>query len=140
MSVNLKRIHHVAYRCRCEGNGGVLSASVEYGLCARHRGGRGAVTKPDLHARVFRCGYGQCAGFFELPNSPAMGRDEQTPIWVQHITFEVTTWLRWSPPKPISRMRTGCWPVNHGIFKSIYFFDPNKHQLSSRRMWARLNK
>ena len=37
---------------------------------------------------VFGCGDGERAGF-ELPNSEDMGRDENTPIWVQHIAFEV---------------------------------------------------
>ena len=27
--------------------------------------------------------------FFELPNSPPMGHDEATPLWVQHIAFKV---------------------------------------------------
>jgi len=27
--------------------------------------------------------------FFELPTAPAMGRDTNTPDWVQHIAFKV---------------------------------------------------
>ena len=34
-------------------------------------------------------GNGNILAFFELPNSPEMGRDPNTPQWVQHIAFEL---------------------------------------------------
>ena len=34
-------------------------------------------------------GNGNILAFFELPNPPAMGRDHNTPDWVQHIAFKV---------------------------------------------------
>ena len=34
-------------------------------------------------------GMGNVLAFFEIPNSPNMGRDENTPQWVQHIALEV---------------------------------------------------
>jgi glyoxylase I family protein len=34
-------------------------------------------------------GNGNILAFFELPNSPPMGRDPNMPEWVQHIAFRV---------------------------------------------------
>ena len=46
--------------------------------------------EPDPYMHVFLdTGKGNVLAFFELPNSPAMGRDGNTPEWVQHIAFEV---------------------------------------------------
>ena len=69
--------------------------------------------------------------FFELPNSPEMDRDRNTPEWVQHIAFEVDN------PEALMRYKRRIeeagidvvGPTNHGIFDSIYFFDPNGHRL-----------
>ena len=45
---------------------------------------------PDPYMHVFLdAGGGNVLAFFELPNSPEMGRDENTPAWVQHIAFQV---------------------------------------------------
>lgn len=34
-------------------------------------------------------GNGNILAFFELPNSPQMGKDPNTPEWVQHIALRV---------------------------------------------------
>ena len=86
---------------------------------------------PILHARLSRCRHRECSRVFELPNSDIMGRDENTPEWVQHIAFEVKDY------DALVRAKTHIegeglevlGPVNHGIFKSIYFFDPNGHRI-----------
>jgi len=61
----------------------------------------------------------------------AMGRDENTPEWVQHIAFEVGSFDELMGYK--SRLEAAgldvLGPTNHGIFDSIYFFDPNGHRL-----------
>ena len=45
---------------------------------------------PDPYMHVFLdAGMGNVLAFFELPNSPPMGRDGNTPDWVQHIAFEL---------------------------------------------------
>jgi glyoxylase I family protein len=45
---------------------------------------------PDQYMHVFLdAGNGNILAFFELPNSPPMGRDPNTPEWVQHIAFRV---------------------------------------------------
>ena len=45
---------------------------------------------PDPYIHIFLdAGQGNVLAFFEIPNSPPMGRDENTPSWVQHIAFEI---------------------------------------------------
>jgi catechol-2,3-dioxygenase len=72
-----------------------------------------------------------CLAFFELPNSPEMGRDENTPAWVQHMAFEVDSMetLLAAKAKLEANGVEVLGPTNHTIFKSIYFFDPNGHRL-----------
>jgi len=69
--------------------------------------------------------------FFEIPNSPPMGRDAHTPEWVQHIAFKVDSVATLEATK--ARLEADGIPVvgitDHTIFKSIYFFDPNGHRL-----------
>ena len=76
-------------------------------------------------------GMGNVLAFFELPTRPEMGRDENTPEWVQHIAFEVEDYDALLAAKEHVE-REGLdvvGPTNHGIFQSIYFFDPNGHRL-----------
>ena len=87
---------------------------------------------PDPYMHVFLdAGNDNVLAFFELPNSPEMGRDEQTPEWVQHVAFEVTSFEELTRYKKRieDTGREVIGPVNHGIFDSIYFFDPSGHRL-----------
>jgi catechol-2,3-dioxygenase len=76
-------------------------------------------------------GGGNVLAFFELPNSPAMGRDNNTPEWVQHIAFKVDSLETLTAAK--AKLQAAgidvIGPTDHTIFKSIYFFDPNGHRL-----------
>jgi catechol-2,3-dioxygenase len=76
-------------------------------------------------------GGGNILAFFELPNSPEMGRDPNTPPWVQHIAFKVDSLKTLEQTK--ARLEAEGISVvgvtDHVIFKSIYFFDPNGHRL-----------
>jgi hypothetical protein len=69
--------------------------------------------------------------FFELPNQPDMGRDANTPAWVQHIAFEVADIDALLAAKAHIEAQgvEVLGPTYHGIFRSIYFFDPNGHRL-----------
>ena len=83
-------------------------------------------------ARLFLdAGMGNVLAFFELPTQAAMDRDHNTPRWVQHIAFEVSDYdeLLASKAHMESEGVDVLGPVNHGIFQSIYFFDPNGHRL-----------
>ncbi len=60
-----------------------------------------------------------------------MGRDSNTPEWVQHIAFEVNdiNSLLDAKAKVEAAEIEVLGPIDHGLFKSIYFFDPNGHRL-----------
>jgi catechol-2,3-dioxygenase len=76
-------------------------------------------------------GGGNVLAFFELPNSPPMGRDQATPDWVQHLALKVGSVAELEAAK--AKLQAAGIEVvgvtDHTIFKSIYFFDPNGHRL-----------
>ena len=127
-------VHHVAYRCPD------AKQTVEWYrdhlgmdfVLAIAENEVPSTKAPDPYMHVFLdAGNGNVLAFFELPNSPAMGRDENTPGWVQHIAFKVASMeiLEAAKAKLVAAGIDVLGPVNHTIFKSIYFFDPNGHRL-----------
>jgi glyoxylase I family protein len=130
----LSRIHHVAYRCKdaketVEWYSRVLGMTYTTAFAEDHVPSTG---EHDPYMHVFLdCGGGNVVAFFELPNQPEMGRDEKTPDWVQHLAFKVSDEAALLTAK-IHIVGQGVdvlGPTFHGIFKSIYFFDPNGHRL-----------
>ena len=86
----------------------------------------------DPYMHVFLdCGGGNVLAFFELPHRPDMGRDPNTPEWVQHIAFEVPSMDALLAAKVHVEAQgiEVIGPTFHGIFRSIYFFDPNGHRM-----------
>jgi glyoxylase I family protein len=132
--MSLKRIHHVAYRCNdaretVEFYQNLLGMDF---LLAIAEDRVPSTQEPDPYMHVFLdAGMGNVLAFFELPNSPPMGRDGNTPEWVQHIAFEVESLdaLLTARSRAEAAGLTVVGPVNHGIFESIYFFDPNGHRI-----------
>jgi catechol 2,3-dioxygenase-like lactoylglutathione lyase family enzyme len=133
-TMKIQKIHHVAYRCKD------AKETVEW--YAKHLNMDFVLaiaedlvpsTKaPDPYMHIFLdAGGGNVLAFFELPNSPDMGRDTNTPEWVQHIAFEVGTVQELEDTK--ARLQAAGIDVvgvtDHTIFKSIYFFDPSGHRL-----------
>ena len=90
--MKLKRIHHVAYRCRdaketVEFYERVLNMKF---MLAFAEDRVPSTKEPDPYMHVFLdAGMGNVLAFFELPTQPEMGRDENTPGWVQHLAFEL---------------------------------------------------
>ncbi|WP_226634352.1 VOC family protein [Novosphingobium profundi] len=131
---SLGGIHHVAYRCRdaketVDFYRDVLGMDFQLAIAEDKVPSTGA---PDPYMHVFLdCGGGNVLAFFELPNSPAMDRDRATPEWVQHIAFKVDSEddLLAAKARLEARGLDVVGPVHHGVFKSIYFFDPNGHRL-----------
>ena len=130
----LQRIHHVAYRCKdakqtVEWYRKHLGMEFVLAIAENNVPSTGA---PDPYMHVFLdAGQGNVLAFFELPNSPPMGRDGNTPEWVQHIAFKVGSLDELMAAK--ARLQSEgievVGPTEHTIFKSIYFFDPNGHRL-----------
>jgi catechol 2,3-dioxygenase-like lactoylglutathione lyase family enzyme len=132
--VPLKGIHHVAYRCRdarqtVEFYRDVLGMQFQLAFAEDYVPSTGAY---DPYMHVFLdAGGGNVLAFFELPEQPEMGRDSNTPQWVQHIAFKVENLqvLMEAKARAEARGLGVLGPTDHGIFQSIYFFDPNGHRL-----------
>jgi len=130
----LKRIHHVAYRCKdaketVEWYARVLGMDYTTAFAEDKVPSTG---EDDPYMHIFLdAGGGNVLAFFELPKQPDMGRDENTPAWVQHLAFEVEDEAALLAAKSHVEGQgiDVLGPTYHGIFKSIYFFDPNGHRL-----------
>ena len=133
-AIALKRIHHVAYRCR-DAKATVAFYQRVLGmdfLLAIAEDQVPSTKAPDPYMHVFLdAGMGNVLAFFELPNSPDMGFDGNTPDWVQHIAFELESMEHLLEAKSSIEAEgiEVIGPTNHGIFQSIYFRDPNGHRL-----------
>jgi len=132
--MNLQGIHHVAYRCKDAKQTvafyrDIMGMDFQLAIAEDKVPSTG---EPDPYMHVLMdAGNGNVLAFFEIPNSPAMGKDPNTPSWVQHIAFKVKDMDALLAAK--KRLETAgidvLGPVNHTIFRSIYFFDPNGHRL-----------
>lgn len=132
--IQLERIHHVAYRCRdaketVEWYSRVLGMRYTNAFAEDYVPSTGEF---DPYMHVFLdCGGGNVLAFFELPNQPEMGKDPNTPAWVQHLAFKVADLDALLAAKAHIEAQgvEVLGPTYHGIFRSIYFFDPNGHRL-----------
>lgn len=132
--VRLGGIHHAAYRCRdaketVDWYARVLGMDFTTAFAEDQVPSTG---EPDPYMHIFLdCGGGNVLAFFELPNQPEMGKDPNTPGWVQHIAFAVPDLDALLAAKAHIEAEgvEVLGPTYHGVFKSIYFFDPNGHRL-----------
>lgn len=149
--MQIERVHHVAYRCRdaketVEWYGKHLNMKFVLAIAENQVP---STKEPDPYMHVFLdAGGGNILAFFELPGSPEMGRDPNTPAWVQHLALKVDSVETLIATK--ERLEAAgisvVGPTDHTIFKSIYFFDPNGHRLelaadtASPRMLEKLDE
>lgn len=130
----IQRLHHVAYRCRDAAETVKFYTELmelEYSLAAaENKVPSTGEDSPYMHI-FFRMADGSYVAFFELPDSPDMGRDPNTPEWVQHLALSVENedeLIRFQKKLADAGVEA-IGPVDHKICKSIYFFDPNGHRL-----------
>jgi glyoxylase I family protein len=126
---SLKRIHHVAYRCRdaketVEWYARVLGMTYTTAFAEDHVPSTGAYD-PYMHVFLDCGGNGNVLAFFELPNQPAMGSDPSTPrhgssTW--HSRFQALKALL-SGQGTISKAQgiDVLGPTWHGIFQLDLF-------------------
>jgi catechol 2,3-dioxygenase-like lactoylglutathione lyase family enzyme len=127
-------IHHVAYRCRDAQETvnfyeKALGMSYTFAV-AEDENPTSGERNPFMHI-FFQLPDGSHVAFFELPEEPEMGRDPNTPLWVQHLAMDVASMEDLTIAKDrLEKMGVEVLgPTNHGICHSIYFFDPNGHRL-----------
>lgn len=131
---SIKGFHHVAYRCKdaketVEFYNGILGMNFQLAIAEDHVPSTGAY---DPYMHIFMdAGNDNVLAFFELPEQPEMDRDQNTPKWVQHIAMRVESMDKLLEAKAHLEANDidVLGPTHHGIFKSIYFFDPNGHRL-----------
>jgi catechol 2,3-dioxygenase-like lactoylglutathione lyase family enzyme len=109
--MDISRIHHVAYRCNDAKETVQFYRDVlgmEF-LMAFSEDRVPSTQEPDPYMHVFLdAGNGNVLAFFELPTLEALARGKQRAE--EHGLAVIG-------------------PVDHGLFHSIYFFDPNGHRL-----------
>ena len=132
--INIKQIHHVAYRCTD------AKVTVEFYqkylnmdlLVCIAEDKVPSTKEPNPYMHVFLdAGQGNILAFFEITGEKEMSRDLNTPIWVQHIAFQVKDQEALVSAK-IELEGKGMDVLGiteHGIIRSIYFFDPDGHRL-----------
>ena len=132
--MNIRKIHHVAYRCKNAKETALwYQKYLNMDLVLSIAENEVPSTKaPDPYMHIFlNAGSGNILAFFEIPSLDEMGRDPNTPDWVQHLAFEVDTMDDLLGAK--ARLEAdGIYVVgvtDHAIFQSIYFYDPNGHRL-----------
>lgn len=132
--MTIQKIHHVAYRCK-DAKETVLwyqkYLDMDFVLAIAENEVP-STKEPDPYMHIFlNAGSGNILAFFELPNSPEMGRDVNTPVWCQHIAFQIESVEKMMEVK--SKLEADgidvVGPTDHTLFQSIYFYDPNGHRL-----------
>lgn len=132
--MKIQRIHHVAYRCKdaketVQWYGKYLNMDFILAIAENEVP---STKEPDPYMHVFLdAGNGNVLAFFELPTKPEMERDHNTPDWVQHLALKVDSMdcLTEAKQKLEADGHDVLGPVNHTIFQSIYFRDPNGHRI-----------
>ena len=121
MQGKLKGVHHVAYRCKDAKETvnfykEALGMHFQLAIAEDYVPSTGAYD-PYMHV------------FLDAGNNNVL--DGNTPEWVQHSAFRVDSVESLvENKKHLEGMGLDVLgPTDHGIFKSIYFFDPNGHRI-----------
>ncbi len=132
--IKIEQIHHVAYRCHdAKATVAFYKEYLNMDLLVCIAEDKVPSTKePNPYMHVFLdAGQGNILAFFEITGEKEMSRDLNTPLWVQHIAFRVKDEEALIAAK-VELERKGLEVLGvteHGIIRSIYFFDPNGHRL-----------
>ena len=129
----LRKLHHVAYRCRDAGETADFYTKL-LGLRLAHIIVQDRVPSTHAyspHAHIFfEMADGSYIAFFELAAAPPAQKDPNTPDWVQHLALEIDdeAELLASKGRLLAAGIDVVGPTDHGFCKSIYFFDPSGHR------------
>lgn len=132
--INIKQIHHVAYRCKdAKETADFYKKYLNMDLLVCIAEDKVPSTKePNPYMHIFLdAGMRNILAFFEITGAKEMSRDQNTPLWVQHIAFELDSMEAiLEAKKELEGKGIEVLGVtDHTIIKSIYFFDPNGHRL-----------
>jgi len=128
--IPIQSLHHYAYRCRDAEETRVFYEDI-LGLPLVHTVYHDNVPStgeyhPYFHI-FFQLADGSCLAFFDLLDGTGCAPDPATPPWVNHLALSVDSRERLLQMK--ERLEAHgvdvLGVVDHKIFDSIYFFDPN---------------
>lgn len=130
MTVSVKNMHHVAWRCRdAEETRHFYEDIIGLPLAHIIKADRVPSTgeeMPYVHI-FFELADGSYIAFFDVNDSQGNTLHPGMPEWIPHFAMEVTDQADLEQMK--SRLEQNgisvIGIVDHGIVKSIYFFDPN---------------
>ncbi|MBX9897614.1 MAG: VOC family protein [Qipengyuania sp.] len=126
----VQSLHHFAYRCRNAEETrhfyeDILGMPLVHTVYHDHVPSTGEY-HPYFHI-FFRMQDGGCLAFFDLLDDTGYTPDPKTPAWVNHLAMNVASREDLSVAK--ARLEAHgievLGIVDHKIFDSIYFFDPN---------------
>jgi len=129
-AIPVRSLHHYAYRCRDAEETRHFYEDI-LGLPLVHTVYHDRVPStgehhPYLHI-FFKLADGSCLAFFDLLDETACTPDPATPFWVNHLALNVDSHARLLELK--ARLEAHgvetLGVVDHKIFDSVYFFDPN---------------
>jgi len=129
-AVPVNGLHHFAYRCRDAEETrhfyeDILGLPFFHYIRADHVPSTGEYC-PYVHI-FFRMTDGSCLAFFDLGDNLLAAPSPNTPEWVNHIALRVESVNELDAMK--SRLEGHgievLGVIDHRVFKSIYFFDPN---------------
>lgn len=132
--MGISGLHHVAYRCldaRRTVDFYRRYLDLDFTIAvAENRVPSTGEWSPHIHI-FLAMEDGSSVAFFELPEDPGQVLDGETPAWVQHLALKVPDL------ETLDRFRARLeadgiavvGPTDHGICRSIYFFDPSGHRL-----------
>ena len=134
MNFTPMRLDHVAYRCKdARATTEIYTQLLDMKLVAAVTDSHVQSTRehcPHIHV-FFAMRDGSCVAFFETPEEAPMGRDPNTPAWVQHLALEVEDRATLLAAK--ARLEAAgiavIGPKDGHLCVSLYFFDPNGHRL-----------
>lgn len=133
--MGLQGLHHVAYRCRDAKETtafyrDLLGLELDIAVAENKVPSTGEWS-PHIHI-FFKMGDGSYVAFFEVPESPDMEMDQNTPDWVQHLALRIDGGMDDLLAIKAKLEATGVdvvGPTDHKICQSIYFFDPSGHRM-----------
>ncbi len=126
----VQSLHHFAYRCRNAEETrhfyeDILGMPLVHTVYHDHVPSTGEY-HPYFHI-FFQMRDGGCLAFFDLLDDQGCAVDPATPSWVNHLAMNVAT--RGELVTTKARLEANgievLGIVDHKIFDSIYFFDPN---------------
>lgn len=139
--VPVRGLHHFAWRCRDAEETrafyeDLLGLPLAHVIRLDHVPSTGAYC-PYVHI-FFRMDDGSYVAFFDLGDDLAADPSPNTPMWVNHLALRVDSLERLQAAK--ARLEAAGVEVvgvtDHGIIRSIYFFDPNGLRLELTVQWA----